>query len=876
MAFSRPEASGSTSLASAGIAILGGAQVSLTLLEKAVDGTNIPFVKGVAGAALEVIKIVKAIQTNREECTNLVERCTSLLVVILGSLTGKTEDAIPDHLRRGVERLTVNFQEVRAELRIIDTRTKKWRAVLYHLDNGDRLKGCSEKLQWAMEEFQVTVKVDSCLKDLERHEELRRGQEKIQESQITLQMGQVAIQEGQVTLQESQQELLKGQANIEESVMKGQKEVRDGLSVIQEAMKDQSTGHASSSLPSTVLPPDPQIFGRQEYIEKAVKLLGSTTGAKIAILGPGGMGKTSVALKVIHDALVVELFGDNRCWIPCEQATSVPLFIELVAKSLNLPSSSSNDRLADIIAFLKSSKLLYILLFDNFETPWDIEGQQSNVADVLTAIASIPTVSFIITMRGNQHPSSHTVNWTEPRLRSLTQLDLDAAEEAFLRISPDARGDPELRTLLQKLDCMPLAITLMAKLSEAGETVSDLLEQWKSERTRLLDQPGGDRRNSIEVSIKLSLDSRSVKGNPDAIRLLSVLAMLPAGASLVRLPDMCPSIAGWRAALRVLRGAALLYDSADKSRIQMLSPIQSYVLLHHPLGQESLEELRASYYKLAPSGKTMTQHPEYKEVAKELAKEETNMEAILMNALHDRDEDREAALTASLSYTIYLHHNQTRTEVITEAIRVGRAVNSSTLPHCLLWHAAILDRERRFDEAEPLFEEARDEFMKLGDQKFAASCSGFLGALFRGRGQYDKALGALQEARDTSLQLGDFEGAAWNLLDIGQIFYKKGEYKAACSTYEQARSEFVNFGDHFGSLYCLSVIGAALGRQGDHDAAQSALEEAILGFTEYGDLYNVAYILRDLGDTLKRAKNYSLSLIKFEEALAIFTQIATE
>ncbi|KAG8933321.1 hypothetical protein FRC03_011887 [Tulasnella sp. 419] len=558
----------SSSLASAGTAIVGGAQVSLSLLEKSMDGMNIPFVKGVAGAALEVtsIKIAKAIQTNREGCASLVERSTSLLVVILGSLSGKTEAAIPDDLRRGVERLMTNFNEVLAELRAIDKRAQKWRAVFYYLDNGERLKDCLAKLQWAMEEFQVISKVDSCLKDLERHEELRKGQERIQESQ---------------------QVLLDRQANMERNI----NEVRDGLLDVREVIMDHGTANESTrfvralydycsmpkisnplcSMPSTVMPPDPKIFGREEYAETGVKLLISVTGAKIAILGPGGMGRTSVALKIIHDSLVVDRFGDKRCWAPCEQATSVPLFVELVAKSLNLPKSSSNDRLAEIIAFLKKIKVLYILLFDNFGTPWDIEGQQSNIADVLTALASIPSVSFIITMRGNQHPSSNTIEWTEPRLPSLSQLDLDAAEEAFVKISSNAKGDPQLRTLLQKLDCMPLAITLMAKLSETGEPISELLEQWKSERTKLVNQPGGDRRNSIEVSIKLSLESRSVKGSPDAIRLLSVLAMLPAGAATSRLPDMCPSISGWKAALRVLRGAALVYDSADKSRIQTLS-----------------------------------------------------------------------------------------------------------------------------------------------------------------------------------------------------------------------------------------------------------------------------------------------------------------
>ncbi|KAG8938629.1 hypothetical protein FRC03_007056, partial [Tulasnella sp. 419] len=561
---SSKDSEGSSSLSSIGIATLNGAQISLTLLKEAMDGANIPFVKGVAGVAVEVIKIAKAIQTNREDCDNLIKRSTSLLVVILGSLSGKKEDAIPEHLKRGVERLTTSFQEVLAELRIIEKRVGKRsvgglaRSILYYIDNGEKLTDCSAKLEWAMGEFQVTSKVDSCLKDLERHEELRK-------------------------------DLREGQAKIEENIKAGLKEIRD---VVKEQTETENS--QSGSLPSTVMPAEPKIFGRQEYIEKAITLLLFGATARLVILGPGGMGKTSIALKIVYDARVKKRYGQYRCWVPCEQATSIPLFIELLAKSLNLPPSSSSDRLSEIIIFLENSQIVYLLLLDNFETPWDIEGQQSDVADILSKLASTPSVSLLITMRGGQYPSSNTIEWSTPRLPSLTQLDLDAAEEAFLKISPDAADDPELRKLLQRLDCMPLAITLMARLSEAGESINDLLSQWSTERTRLLDQPGGDRRTSIEVSIKLSLRSRAVKGYPDATRLLSVLAMLPAGAALDRLPDMCPSTPNWKTALRILRGAALVYDSADKSRVQILSPIQSYILLHHPLEQGQLEELRSA------------------------------------------------------------------------------------------------------------------------------------------------------------------------------------------------------------------------------------------------------------------------------------------
>ncbi|KAG8922998.1 hypothetical protein FRC02_011485, partial [Tulasnella sp. 418] len=615
--------------ASLGTAALNGAQISLTLLKEAMDGTNIPFVKGVAGVAVEAINMAKSIQSNREECDDLIKRATSILVVILGSFRGETEDAIPVHLKNGVERLTASFHEVLAELRIIEKRVGKWsvgglaRAILSNIDNGEKLKDCSAKLEWAMGEFQVTSKVDSCLKDLERHEGLKKGQEGVKEE----------VREGQVKTEV-----------MEVNIKAGQGEIRDDLTEIRDVINEQRITKSSftDNLPSTVMPAEPKIFGRQEYIEKAVTLLRSGVTARLVILGPGGMGKTSVALKIIYDGRVKQLYGEYRCWVPCEQATSILLFIELLAKSLHLPPSSSSDRFNEVIIFLENSQTVYLLLLDNFETPWDIEGQQSYVVDILTKLASIPTVSLLITMRGGQYPASDTIEWSTPRLPSLTQLDLEPAEQAFLRISPEAAGDPELKTLLQALDCMPLAITLMAKLSEVGESIPDLLSQWSTERTRLLDTPGGDRRNSIEVSIKLSLQSRAVKSNPDAIRLLSVLAMLPAGAALARLPDMCPSLPTWKTALRVLQGAALVYDSADKSRVQVLSPIQSYILLHHPLQQDLLDELRSAYYQLAPRDQSALGHPEFNDAWEELAKEEVNMEAVLINALHDVNANREA------------------------------------------------------------------------------------------------------------------------------------------------------------------------------------------------------------------------------------------
>ncbi|KAG8957822.1 hypothetical protein FRC03_009768 [Tulasnella sp. 419] len=105
-------------------------------------------------------------------------------------------------------------------------------------------------------------------------------------------------------------------------------------------------------------------------------------------------------------------------------------------------------------------------------------------------------------MRGSQTPVAN-IDWAE--LPPLEKLELSAAREAFVRIRPRASDDPELDTLLRELDCVPLAITLMASLARGRNTPSDLFSRWRSERTKMLSKPGGDRlNNSTSKSEQLS------------------------------------------------------------------------------------------------------------------------------------------------------------------------------------------------------------------------------------------------------------------------------------------------------------------------------------------------------------------------------------
>jgi len=120
------------------------------------------------------------------------------------------------------------------------------------------------------------------------------------------------------------------------------------------------------------MPSKPAIFyGRDELVEKTSKILSSETGFHMCLLGPGGMGKTSIALAIIESPLVQAKFQEeHRVWVPCLEATSASLLLQVLHTSLRV-QRQTDSVMSDILYELNSSKDPYLLLLDNFETPWN-------------------------------------------------------------------------------------------------------------------------------------------------------------------------------------------------------------------------------------------------------------------------------------------------------------------------------------------------------------------------------------------------------------------------------------------------------------------------------------------------------------------------
>jgi Cdc6-like AAA superfamily ATPase len=158
-----------------------------------------------------------------------------------------------------------------------------------------------------------------------------------------------------------------------------------------------------SNLQSTLLPNSPPkpiltkaaplIFhGREEFVTDIVRTMLQKKQAQVPILGAGGMGKTSIALAVANDPAIVEKFGNRRHFIPCEEAPEPGLLIALIADQLGIQVPTANP-FAHILATLRTSDTLSLLVLDNFETPWDTRSTQSQIEDIVLQLACVPSLS---------------------------------------------------------------------------------------------------------------------------------------------------------------------------------------------------------------------------------------------------------------------------------------------------------------------------------------------------------------------------------------------------------------------------------------------------------------------------------------------------
>ncbi|KAJ7906947.1 P-loop containing nucleoside triphosphate hydrolase protein [Mycena leptocephala] len=324
-----------------------------------------------------------------------------------------------------------------------------------------------------------------------------------------------------------------------------------------------------SSTSLSLLPSQPKIFhGRDSELQQIVNTLLSHESARIAILGAGGIGKTSLAKAVLHHPDVATKY-ECRLFIGSEHVTTSIELAALIAAHLGL--KPGNDLTKPILSHLSKGPHC-LLVLDNLETSWEPMNSRSNIEHFISLVADIPHLILIITMRGAERPAK--VHLTRPFLTPLKPLTYEAARQTFIDIADDFHNKKDVDQLLRFTDNLPLAVDLVAHLVDY-EGCPAVLARWKTEKTSMLSS-GYDRVSSLDASISLPLASPRITSLPSSKDLLSLLSILPDGLSEIILVQSNLPIKHILTCKTALLRTSLAYID-DKGKLKLLVPIREHV-----------------------------------------------------------------------------------------------------------------------------------------------------------------------------------------------------------------------------------------------------------------------------------------------------------
>ncbi|KAF8206106.1 hypothetical protein K438DRAFT_1756827 [Mycena galopus ATCC 62051] len=502
--------------------------LALPLLNQLNDAFGPPFVQSISNTLQALVNSAQDVKRNKNKCAQLIDRIHQVLWSII-KLHVKSEaiGSLPLPMLDNIGKFVETLHKIYV---YIETQQERNKIKQFFRSNELKrlLQECHAGLNWAMGVFEIHTEAETLnnINDFKKatnimHKELNALIETLSDTST----------------------------------------ISERSSIYQGVNESKNSSNSFS-----MLPPKPKIFhGREKELDNVLKLL-SHQSPRLAILGGGGMGKTSLARAALHHPDICSKF-EHRFFVSAESATTN---IELAALiGLHIGLDPGEDLTNSVVQYFSKNRYC-LLILDNLETVWEPMQSRAGIEEFLSLLSGLEHFAIMITMRGAERPAK--VQWTHPFILPLQPLSDDAAKQTLMDITDSSDITEEINQLLKFTDNMPLAVDLIAHIADY-EGFSSVLERWETEKTSLL-SVGFDRHKE----------------------LLSLLSILPNGLSEAELVQSRLEIPNILRCKVILQATSLVYLDPNK-RLLMLMPIREYVRQFLPPSQSHVQAL-FKYFQL--------------------------------------------------------------------------------------------------------------------------------------------------------------------------------------------------------------------------------------------------------------------------------------
>jgi predicted ATPase/class 3 adenylate cyclase len=650
------------------------------------------------------------------------------------------------------------------------------------------------------------------------------------------------------------------------------------------------------------------LIGREKELGEVPPLLLRDDIGLVTFTGPGGTGKTRLALQVAAE--LIDQFEDGVYFVNLSNINDASLVASAIAEALSIRELGSQPIVGSVKDFLKARQLLLVL--DNFEQVVEAAPLVAEILSVAPRLKVLATSRQALHLYGERDypvpplglPSPNYLGTTE----QLTQYDavrlfIERARAVKPSFEVTNENAPAVAEICYRLDGLPLAIELAAARI-AVLSPQAMLTRLQS-RLKLLTGGARDlpaRQQTLRGAIDWSYDSLDAEEQ----KLFRRLSVFVGGCTLeaaeavcaggtrnqepgVRedMPELPPLDIDLLDGLSSLVAKSLVrqVDAEDKylegePRFLILETIREYGLerLAESGELEAMQRNHAYFF----CGLAEDAMPKFmgREAVRQVAqanRERDNFRAALTWAVAQGEAERALRLVGSLFYywdTASLFNEGRRwTEEILARFGTDKHTSSPIKAQALYASGFFAFLQGDFAVARERLDESIAMWREVGDKSGLARALHPLGMTSWQQGDYMTARIHLEESTTLFRTLGEKQGLALALFSLGDTLLAHGDEIAAQRVLEESIRAFRDAGDDIMGTLPINSLGRVAWSQGDYDRARTLMEEALKIRQEYEITFLSAISLASLAEVARCQGRYDESMALSDESLALYKEV---
>jgi predicted ATPase len=661
------------------------------------------------------------------------------------------------------------------------------------------------------------------------------------------------------------------------------------LGAIRDRLSDLTPNRAEAR-PSNLPAPTSAFVGRDKERAAAKELLLRDDVRLVTATGPGGIGKSRLALEVARE--VSDAFPGGVYFVPLAAVKDPGLLAFTIVRTLGIRETANQGAAETLREYLQNSlRAPALMLVDNFE-------HMVEAATTLAGLLAVtPHLKLLVTSRAalrvheeREFPVPPLALPDSRSKLSIEKLGEYSAISLFVQRAAAAKPNfalteenaPVIAEICARLDGLPLAIELAAariKLLSPAAMRSRLASSLQLLTGGARDLPA--RQQTLRQAIDWSYDLLSEAEQ----RLFRRLSVFLGGCSLEAVESVCDTKQDL--GLDVLDGMASMVDKSLARQTEQADGETRFMML------ETIREYARG--KMSESGEeaaTRRSHAAYCLVLAEEAAAENAEENQpgWMERLEIESENIRAALDFlietgnaewGLRLGVALFRFWERRELLTEAREwFGKLLNipAGTAPLTLrvraLFCAGVLASEQRdYPAAVELLSKSLEIARELGDARSVAVSLNALAVVAGERGDLSGARTQFEESLEQWRGLADAHAVARGLSNLAGIANLQHDGPRARALYEESLITFRVLNDRSGVAWALNHQGDVARDQGDSAAASALYQQSLADFRELGDGQGAGGCLADLGNLAREQQDYGAANALYRESLGIFREL---